>query len=240
MKLRNIFARVFLIANRLGSNSNCPAGPLRNTMGEPPCKKQCNIATFFRPCLNQKISADTSNSSNEARGTSDVSDEIDRVLDGNTLSDDIPVPKESHTSTSSNTGTSLSNDKHLQDTFSTTSYLVPVQPNQPTTIKFPKLQFGKFNRAFQGTWFNDFPWLHYDETNDKVLCHTCMMRAEFEGKLRTARNKDPVFVIDGYCNWKKVLERFREHQTSACHLLAIDSIVTLPKTCADIAWVIFI
>ena len=56
----------------------------------------------------------------------------------------------------------------------------------------------------------------------------------FEGKLRTARNKDPAFVIDGYCNWKKALERFREHQTSACHLLAIDSIVTLPKTCADI------
>ena len=117
-------------------------------------------------------------SSNEARGTLDVSDEIDRVLDGNTLSDDIPIPEDSHTSTSSNTGTSLSNDKHLQDTISTTSYLVPGQPNQPTTIKFPKRQFGKFNRPFQGTWFNCFPWLHYDETNDKVFCHTCM-RAEF-------------------------------------------------------------
>ena len=34
--------------------------------------------------------------------------------------------------------------------------------------------------------------------------------------------------------WKKALERFREHQTTACHLLAIDSIVTLPKTCTDI------
>ena len=149
---------------------NCSAGPLRNTMSEPPCKKQCNIATFFQPCLIKKISAETSNSSNEARGTSDVSDEIDRVLDGNTLAHDIPIPEDSHTSTSSNTGTSLSN---LQGTISTTSYLVPDQPNQPTTIKFPKRQFGKFNRAF--------PWLHYDETNDKVFCHTCM-RAEFEGK----------------------------------------------------------
>ena len=67
----------------------------------------------------------------------------------------------------------------------------------------------------------------------KVLCHTCM-RAEFESKLRTARKKEPAFVIDGNCNWKKALERFREHQTSACHLLAIDSNVTLTKTCADI------
>ena len=122
-----------------------------------------------------------------------MSDEIDRVLDGNTLAHDIPIPEDSHTSTSSNTGTSLSN---LQGTISTTSYLVPGQLNP---IKFPKRQFGKFNRAFQGNWFNDFPWLHYDESNDKVFCHTCM-RAEFEGKLRTARNKDPAFVIDGYCN----------------------------------------
>ena len=128
--------------NRLES-SNCSAGPLRNTMSEPPCKKQCNIATFFQPCLIKKISAETSNSSNEARGTSDVSDEIDRVLDGNTLAHDIPIPEDSHTSTSSNTGTSLSN---LQGTISTTSYLVPGQPNQPTTIKFPKRLFGKFNR----------------------------------------------------------------------------------------------
>ena len=110
-------------------------------MNEPPCKKQCNIVTFFQPCLIKKISAETSNSSNEARGTSDVSDEIDhvrRVLDGNTLAHNIPIPEDSHTSTSSNTGTSLSN---LQGTISTTSYLVPGQPNQPT---FPKRLFGKF------------------------------------------------------------------------------------------------
>ena len=42
------------------SNSNCPAGPLCNTMGEPPCKKQCSMATFFQPCLLRKISAETS------------------------------------------------------------------------------------------------------------------------------------------------------------------------------------
>ena len=29
------------------------------------------------------------------------------------------------------------------------------------------------------------------------VCHTCM-RAEFEGKLRTARKKDPAFVIDAW------------------------------------------
>ena len=64
-KLR-IINRVCFISNRLDSNSNCPAGPLRNTMGEPLCKKQCCIATFVtvRPTMPlniiRKISAETS------------------------------------------------------------------------------------------------------------------------------------------------------------------------------------
>ena len=55
------------------------------------------------------------------------------------------------------------------------------------------------------------------------------MRVEFEDKLRTAQNKDPAFLTDGYCNLKKALERFREHQTSACHMLVEDPIIILPK-----------
>ena len=56
------------------------------------------IATFLviQACL--KISAVSFNSSNEARGTADVPNEDDdRVLDGNTLPDDIPAPEDSHT-----------------------------------------------------------------------------------------------------------------------------------------------
>ena len=63
-----------------------------------------SVAFFqvIQPCL--KISAESFNSSNEAHSTEDVPDEDDdRVLDGNTLSDDITVPEDSHTSTSSNT-----------------------------------------------------------------------------------------------------------------------------------------
>ena len=45
-----------------------------------------------------KISAVSFNSSNEARGTADLPNEDDdRVLDGNTLPDDIPAPEDSHT-----------------------------------------------------------------------------------------------------------------------------------------------
>ena len=54
--------------------TNCPAGCYTYAMGAPPCKQQSSIATFIQviqPCL--KISAESFNSSNEARSTSGVS-----------------------------------------------------------------------------------------------------------------------------------------------------------------------
>ena len=55
-----------------------------------------SIATFFQ--VIQPISAESFNSSNEARGTADVPNEDDdRVLDGNTLPDELPAPEDSHT-----------------------------------------------------------------------------------------------------------------------------------------------
>ena len=55
-------------------------------MGESPCKTQCSIATFFQviqPCL--KISAESFNSSNEARGTADVPNEDDDCVLGDNI-----------------------------------------------------------------------------------------------------------------------------------------------------------
>ena len=35
---------------------------------------------------------------------------------------------------------------------------------------------GKQNRAFQSKWFSEFPWLHYNEQSDSVLCFICMQQ----------------------------------------------------------------
>ncbi len=53
-------------------------------------------------------------------------------------------------------------------------------PHQPgLRFKFPKRSFGKktvtvVTRFFQPSWFQHWPFLHYDETNDLVYCHTCV------------------------------------------------------------------
>lgn len=33
---------------------------------------------------------------------------------------------------------------------------------------------------------------------------------------------EKTFISTGYSNWKKALSRFKEHQTSECHKVAID------------------
>ena len=67
----------------------------------------------------------------------------------------------------------------------------------------------------------EFPWLHYNEQSDSVLCLN----------LRAARSKEVCFIAKGFSNWKKALAWFtesrqrlspEEHQVYECHKLAID------------------
>ena len=46
-------------------------------------------------------------------------------------------------------------------------------PFQPKNFKFPKKAYGKQLRFFQSSWRDLFPWIHYNEANDSVLCFIC-------------------------------------------------------------------
>ncbi|KAJ8040279.1 Zinc finger MYM-type protein 1 [Holothuria leucospilota] len=98
---------------------------------------------------------------------------------------------------------------------------VPPGPHQPSEFSFPARTYGKQTRAFQTHWFRSFPWLHYLETNDSVLCHTCIT-ADRQKKLINAKSSEKAFLVEGFCNWKKALEKFRDHQKSTCHRLAVE------------------
>ena len=55
------------------------------------------------------------------------------------------------------------------------------------------------------------------------------MRAEHEGKFLVSTKREPSFLSKGYTNWKEAKSTFKKHQTSACHLEALEAVVTLPK-----------
>lgn len=76
---------------------------------------------------------------------------------------------------------------------------VPDEPHQPLTFTFtfPKRCFSKKSPvfcSFQPTWFSQWPFIHYDETNDVVYCHTCLMGFKMN-RMRT-NTADPAFVSE--------------------------------------------
>ena len=112
---------------------------------------------------------------------------------------------------------------------------IPPVPNQPKTFTYPQRSFGQkyiVKRSFQSSWFAHSSWLHYDEKNDLVFCHICMV-AYRDGKLNSA-NLDKAFITHGFCNWKDATVAFKKHDSSNCRREAIDKVITLPKTTKDI------
>ena len=84
--------------------------------------------------------------------------------------------------------------------------LSATDPHQPRTFQFPKRDFGKktvVKRSFQPSWFAKWPWLHYVEERDVVLCFTCAW-ANSEKKIQWSSNADLAFVSKGFSNWKDV------------------------------------
>lgn len=108
-------------------------------------------------------------------------------------------------------------------------------PNQSRNISFPK-QFGKTTPreySFQAKWFDSWKWLHWDDGSKSALCFFCM-KAKQSGKVTFSKNAEPLFVSSGFQNWKDVTRLFRSHELLKCHIEAVEKLVTLPATTADV------
>ena len=50
-------------------------------------------------------------------------------------------------------------------------------PNQPRNISLPEVSFGIAKpvlRAFNASWFDNWGWLHWDESSEHAFCFTCV------------------------------------------------------------------
>ena len=105
--------------------------------------------------------------------------------------------------------------------------LISERAHQPI-LQFPLRLFGKQQRAFCASWYKKYPWLHYQEANDSVLCFYCSVAEKRGlGSSSVVRNNsaEDVFITAGFSNWKKALERFEKHQSSLSHRDAMDQVV---------------
>ena len=89
-----------------------------------------------------------------------------------------------------------------------------------------QVSFGVQFRSFQGTWLDKWPWLHWDNTSECVFCHVCVRTVQ-ASKLK-AKSAIQTFLSRGFQNWKNATQQFRSHEQSACHIEAVEKVITLP------------
>ena len=111
-------------------------------------------------------------------------------------------------------------------------------PNQPSNSAFPMRQFGQkktVKRAFNPKWFSSWHWLHYDSSQDRSFCYTCV-KAVNAGNLSLASGniKDSPFVCGRFSNWKAATVAFACHEQTSTHQTAAAVLVTIPETRMDI------
>ena len=89
------------------------------------------------------------------------------------------------------------------------------KPNQPN-IQFKKSLISGKMRNFQYKWFIEFPWLHYNESEDKAYCFLCTKCIK-QNLSQKMFSKAQSFTYDGFNYWNKGPERFKMHQLSEEH-----------------------
>ena len=96
---------------------------------------------------------------------------------------------------------------------------LPPEPHQPHSIQFPKRAYGKKKIvccSFHPHLFVTWPFLHYNESDDAVYCHTCVKAFRF-------------FIIG-----RMQTMSFRKHQDSKTHAEAVEAVIMLPKTTSNV------
>ena len=94
-------------------------------------------------------------------------------------------------------------------------------PCQPTDVRKSKHVYShrtqrtakkrSYSRSIQSSWYKKHPWITVCTTSYKVFCHSCCF-ARKNGLLTFSKRKLTCFLEDGFCNWKKALEKFLEHE----------------------------
>ena len=62
-------------------------------------------------------------------------------------------------------------------------------------------------RGFNPQWYKHFPWIHLCVACKKVFCFYCLKCYE-TGLLTFTKRYETAFILDGFQNWKKAVERF--------------------------------
>lgn len=84
------------------------------------------------------------------------------------------------------------------------------------SFAFPASKVGGCNRKFQLSWLQTYPWLSYSAVEDAAYCKWCIIFAKEEVGKGSHQNSN-VLIKTGFKNWKKALEKFKDHAETKYH-----------------------
>ena len=104
-------------------------------------------------------------------------------------------------------------------------YIVEVyQPLDSEVLKKTERVYGTGSntrtRRLLPIWYKSFPWLHFCCSTLRVYCHQCKLASELNIRIQKA---DTAFSTEGFCNWKKATVRFKQHELSHAHQVAVEA-----------------
>ena len=103
--------------------------------------------------------------------------------------------------------------------------LVPYQPTEPRELQSLQRKQGQRHCQFSLSWYSAYPWITVCTAKGKAFCVYCRYCSS-KGLLQLAKKgDDAAFVVAGFDNWKKALEKCKQHSTSDLHkwpLLSIE------------------
>lgn len=90
---------------------------------------------------------------------------------------------------------------------------------QPTDLSQSRSQGSSSARYIQTSWYSKHKWISVCISAYKIFCQVC--RSANRQGLLTSQSP---FVRDGFSNWKKALNRFKDHERSATHREAVSKL----------------
>ena len=95
------------------------------------------------------------------------------------------------------------------------------QPRDKCLLNKTKtIQSGKA-RCFLSSCYSQFKWIHFCQTRLKFFCYYCVKASSLSGRNIKA---DQAFVTTGCSNWKKAIEKFKDHEYLVTHKNAVITI----------------
>lgn len=151
-----------------------------------------------------------------ASASVDTDSESEHLLESDSSSEDEQSDSRKGTNLASHSELACEVLCDCQGCTLTDSVYQPLEVSNSKKSRVGKPKTKSYSRKIQPEWYKKYPWITVCTSTFKIFCVFCR-NAKQKGLLTFPKNKRSAFIEDGFSNWKKATQRFREHEKSVMH-----------------------